>query len=54
MDPNDVLERIRLQLSAFYGYDPDVPEFDVDQLVDDVSALDEWVASGGFLPQEWQ
>ena len=53
MDPNETLSRIRgavqeHQSGLLLSSDG------VDNLVELVAALDEWMMKGGFLPEDWQ
>ncbi|QNJ55886.1 hypothetical protein SEA_PAINTERBOY_84 [Mycobacterium phage PainterBoy] len=52
MDPNQTLEDIRLTLVDLERFGPcrDM----VANLMDKVTALDEWLSNGGFLPRDWQ
>lgn len=54
MDPNATLETLR-QLCADVenGITTD-PEQLVGEFFDAVTALDEWLARGGFLPSDWE
>jgi hypothetical protein len=57
MDPNAVLKAIRdgiVNLSDLMeqGYAP-YPE-DVQVLLSQAEALDEWLSQGGYLPADWQ
>ncbi len=58
MDPNAALVTVREQLAAFQGLtDSDVysdADWDLDALIESVSALDEWLSRGGFLPTSWE
>lgn len=56
MDPNETLRAIRdgiVNLSDLMdqGYAP-YPE-DVQILLSQAEALDEWLINGGFLPEDW-
>jgi hypothetical protein len=56
MDPNETLKAIRdgivnLRDLMDQGYAP-YPE-DVQRLLSQAEALDEWLSKGGFLPKEW-
>jgi hypothetical protein len=51
MDPNTALESIRAQLKAFAALVDE--NFDLNELADNMVALDEWLSSGGFLPSDW-
>lgn len=62
MDPNETLRIIRdlCQYIVDEAYDEDgewigenpIASFAVD-LADDITALDNWIVNGGFLPTEW-
>lgn len=58
MDPNTLLETIRRLVSNYLVIDQDIPENldsgTVLELVCAVNDLDEWLSSGGFLPDHWQ
>lgn len=56
MDPNEVLEeRILKQIKLMESIDSDESLADlVNDLIDAVSALDEWLRKGGVLPERWQ
>lgn len=51
MDPNEALRIIRTLVNNFYKR---ATYEDMDQLVESIEALDEWITSGGFLPDAWQ
>lgn len=50
MDPNATLAEIRALVAACQAGDI----IDGDRLAELVSALDEWITGGGFLPAAWQ
>ena len=57
MDPNAKLEKIRatyeplrVMLEDTAGEDTEM----VQELLDSIEALDEWLSKGGFLPKDWQ
>ena len=50
MDPNAALEIIRYQLMR---WNEEAPNFDPDELAEQVDALDGWLSLGGFLPDDW-
>lgn len=57
MDPNATLEKIRatyeplrVMLEDTAGEDTEM----VQELLDSIEALDEWLSKGGFLPKDWQ
>ncbi|AHG23865.1 HNH endonuclease [Mycobacterium phage EagleEye] len=52
MDPNQTLEDIKLTLADLERVGPDRDM--VANLMDKVTALDEWLSNGGFLPSDWQ
>jgi len=65
MDPNAALARVRdayARLNALFDH-ADRESLDTDQLealwinacdlAESTEALDEWLAKGGFLPQDW-
>ena len=56
MDPNAVLEeRILKQIKLMESIDSVEAFIDLaDDLIDAVSALDEWLRKGGVLPERWQ
>jgi hypothetical protein len=51
MDPNEALQRLRQLLAQPAEL---ITELDVQHVRDLFDALDEWLASGGFLPAEWE
>lgn len=51
MDPNETLRIVREQLAEFHA---DSSDYDEVVLVDAVEALDQWLVSGGFLPDAWK
>ena len=57
MDPNANLreqrERAR-QIIAMLDADDPIDPNDAGRLADLVEALDDWITSGGFLPDRWQ
>jgi hypothetical protein len=50
MDPNAALHAIRVEVASHLEHG----DGDVDELVEHFRALDEWLASGGFKPRDWQ
>lgn len=52
MDPNAALERIRTIHRALMD-DPSGNLRLVDELLELLAALDEWLSKGGFLPSDW-
>lgn len=48
MDPDAALKQIR---ELLYSYP--CRDFDAQELVEAVDALDGWLSKGGFLPQAW-
>jgi hypothetical protein len=52
MDPNATLARIR-QLTTI-GKTHVLKEDESTELVDLISALDEWIVKGGFFPRDWR
>lgn len=57
MDPNKCLADIRMLVSVLKTPGNECPEDiraeDVQDLLDNVEALDTWLSAGGFLPKEW-
>ena len=56
MDPNTTLAEIRrLTDSALNAWDTDPHKrnANLQRLAELTQALDEWIASGGFLPRDW-
>jgi hypothetical protein len=49
MDPNATLTEIRALVDANHHV-----VMDADRLAELISALDEWITGGGFLPTPWQ
>lgn len=49
MDPNAALAEIR----RLYGLAEWTANPDLQELGEKVEALDDWLTSGGFLPDEW-
>lgn len=52
MDPNTTLEEIREQVRLAYAVEG-FEAFDGLHLAGLISALDEWISRGGFLPKDW-
>jgi hypothetical protein len=55
MDPNETLKKIRELLKVVFNNMEDfqMPQVAID-LADEVTALDSWITSGGFLPDAWK
>ncbi len=54
MDPDVTLAEMR-RLRDKWLHGPDKwNELDIDSLVDEFMALDEWLSRGGYLPYDWQ
>jgi hypothetical protein len=55
MDPNAALAAIREAITSLQEPTDDTEDAwnQVDELVDHVVALDEWLTKGGFLPDAW-
>lgn len=53
MDPSEALEELRHLVQEVYEYADD-PEFLATSIADKVRELDEWITSGGELPEDWQ
>ena len=55
MDPNATLEQIRELVFRSTSYSPRGLNWDDSaQLVELIEALDEWLMTGGFKPEDWQ
>ena len=57
MDPDKALAETRaLARAVLYQleHNGSIDEYDAAQLAEHVMALDEWIAAGGFLPEDWQ
>lgn len=54
MDPNATLRSIRLLAAAILADDELDQDPDAVDLAELVTGLDEWVATGGFLPDAWR
>lgn len=52
MDPDEVLRKIRAITEDHY--DSEIPGNVMDELVELIDALDQWITTGGFLPSEWK
>lgn len=52
MDPNEALKAIR-EMIANYNSEKGISGWDLEALVQNFAALDQWIASGGFLPEAW-
>lgn len=54
MDPNETLRLLRLTVKQMRAdEDPAVRKAHADEIAEYVEALDEWLSSGGFLPEAW-
>lgn len=57
MDPNEALRQLRMVTENAhvidYGNHREVTEL-LRDMIDHVSALDEWMTRGGFLPTAWE
>jgi len=57
MDPSAALKAIRdrcFQLGKLCNKKDSIPSFEVTYMIDLVEGLDQWIANGGFLPDDWQ
>jgi len=55
MDPNTALSTLREARETFSNAENDETALDAAQdMSEAVSALDEWLSKGGFLPEEWK
>jgi len=52
MDPNATLDRIRELVHA--QHDGGLDDAQVDELVESIGNLDDWLSKKGFLPIAWQ
>ena len=53
MDPNDTLSALRESVKNVYD-GPGLSGDYVFELAEQITALDEWLSGGGFLPDAWQ
>lgn len=54
MDPTETLRLLRLTIKQYHvDDDPDVKAAHADEITEYVEALDGWMTSGGFLPNQW-
>ena len=56
MDPDQILKELRQAVVDLYSdleFDEDDVRLTAEVLADKVAALDSWLTSGGFLPQDW-
>jgi len=57
MDPNETLKVLRALVAEVLGADRfegnDADEV-LGELAEEFDALDKWITSGGFLPQDWR
>lgn len=54
MDPNQTLADILEQLRTMQHADGAAWDDAARQLADSIEALDDWLATGGFLPDRWK
>jgi len=53
MDPNATLELIR-ELTRGHNDGTWLDDAQIDELVEAIGRLDEWLTSGGFKPDDWK
>jgi hypothetical protein len=55
MNPNDLIETIRLEVSNYRGAMTNSEHLlAAEELVDAVEVLDSWLKHGGYLPEQWR
>jgi hypothetical protein len=55
MDPNETLRLLRLTLKQMKAdTDPAIRQAHADEAAEHFNALDNWMSSGGFLPEAWK
>ncbi len=57
MDPDVALEKLRKALASYRKWSAQACDKqalnEADKVADHFEALDQWLSSGGFLPDEW-
>ncbi len=51
MDPDETLKQIRATISSLKNVETNQS---VDELIELVEVLDDWMVKGGFLPIDWE
>ncbi|AIY32241.1 hypothetical protein PBI_HAMSLICE_76 [Mycobacterium phage HamSlice] len=54
MAPDATLEELRLLMSDYDRHGLAVGQEAIDCMVELMTALDEWITKGGFLPADWR
>lgn len=54
MAPDATLEELRLLMSDYDRHGLAVGQEAIDRMVELMTALDEWITKGGFLPADWR
>lgn len=54
MDPNECLAEVRFLIATRNADPAGFSDDDTARLIELVEALDVWMATGGFLPEQWR
>lgn len=54
MDPNESLRQLRISIAQYAEHETLPTYDDVMTTMNHLTALDEWLSKGGFLPDDWE